>query len=57
MATSYSSPINLNLGQTPNIDPSKDTALYQELLDIHNAIEQIMTVLADLTARIEVLEP
>ena len=43
MATpgTYLSSILLNLGQTPGIDPAKDEELYDELIDIHNAIEQL----------------
>ncbi len=43
MATpgTYLSSILLNLAQTPGIDPSKDEELYDELVDIHNAIEQL----------------
>lgn len=41
VSTTYKSKLNLNLGQVPAIDPGKDPDLYTELLDIHDAIEQI----------------
>lgn len=38
----YSSPIDLALGHLPLIDEKDNPALYQELLDIHNAIENLL---------------
>lgn len=41
MSTTYNSSINLELGAQPIVDEQKDPVLYQELLDLHNAIEKL----------------
>lgn len=40
--TAYSSIIKLDLPQTPQISETDDPELYQALLDIHNAIENLV---------------
>jgi hypothetical protein len=43
VSTTYDSLGNLNLSQVPLVNKSEDEDLYNELLDIHNAIEILMT--------------
>jgi len=46
MAT-YDSPVDISLGHVPN--DIQDEAVYRELLDLHNAIEALVTYASDRT--------